>query len=640
MRSGTPRLIAGLLLLALVSGVLGPSATPSAQARRSLAPPLVRVGQAGYLLGRPVTAWLMSPRDATGQRYEVRDRGGDVVLRGRALPATGRWNKRYRAIHPLDLSALPEAGDYRVVLLTRPRVRSPWFHLGTAGELVDPLLADTIAFFQAQRDGTAVLVGDLRSGPSHGNDATARLYAWPLFADAEGEVIEGDLEPLGGDTDASGGWSDAGDYIKLTHTTAFADALLWAAARELAAAAPDTLVPEAAHGLAWLERMWHPDSGVLDLQVGLGTGAADGTIVGDHDVWRLPETDDQRVAAPERYLAHRPVFRANDAGTPVPPNLAGRVSAAFALASQVHAATDAGEARRLLDLAASLFTAAKVRDVTPEDVVTAIPAAWYPESSWRDDMAWAAAELALAGQALGDSRPGRWLDAGATFALGYLEYEAGGGTLDVYDTGALALAELVRALRASPDAADDVSVPMLLDGVRAQLEPARELAALDPFRAGVDYAGFDAAPHAFGLVATAGLYRQLTGDEMFVTFETAQLDWALGANAWGTSFLIGAGRSYPRCPHHMVANLAVGADGSTPILRGAVVSGPNAASLFDAGLDTPFPEMRPCPADGDDRFADLVGHGSRFVDDVRAWQTVEPAIDMTAIATLALALTR
>ena len=42
-------------------------------------------------------------------------------------------------------------------------------------------------------------------------------------------------------------------------------------------------------------------------------------------------------------------------------------------------------------------------------MVTALPHAFYPESSWRDDMAWGAAELALAGQALGDPRADTWL---------------------------------------------------------------------------------------------------------------------------------------------------------------------------------------------------------------------------------------
>jgi len=56
-------------------------------------------------------------------------------------------------------------------------------------------------------------------------------------------------------------------------------------------------------------------------------------------------------------------------------------------------------------------------------------------------------------------------------------------------------------------------------------------------------------------------------------------------------------------------------------------------------LPLPGPR-RACPADGVDAFAALTGHGSRYVDDVRSWQTVEPAIDFTAAALLAFALLR
>jgi hypothetical protein len=90
----------------------------------------------------------------------------------------------------------------------------------------------------------------------------------------------------------------------------------------------------------------------------------------------------------------------------------------------------------------------------------------------------------------------------------------------------------------------------------------------------------------------------------------------------------------------MTGNLATDRDGDPLTLRGAVVSGPNAESLFKDGLDEPFAEMRTCPATGRDPYARFTGHGSRFIDDVRAWQTVEPAIDMTATATFALALLR
>ncbi len=46
--------------------------------------------------------------------------------------------------------------------------------------------------------------------------------------------------------------------------------------------------------------------------------------------------------------------------------------------------------------------------------------------------------------------------------------------------------------------------------------------------------------------------------------------------------------------------------------------------------------MKPCPADGVDRYEEFTGRGSRYVDDVRSWQASEPADDFAAIAVYAL----
>ena len=133
-------------------------------------------------------------------------------------------------------------------------------------------------------------------------------------------------------TDLAGGWFDAGDFLKFSHTTAYADALLWATQRELGAAAPDDArCPEARFGLDWLAKAWHPDTGVHGPPGGHRVRAtARAPTSGDHDMWRLPEVDDGLTGDANRYLAHRPAFAANAPGAPVPPNLAGRIAAAFA----------------------------------------------------------------------------------------------------------------------------------------------------------------------------------------------------------------------------------------------------------------------------------------------------------------------
>ena len=102
--------------------------------------------------------------------------------------------------------------------------------------------------------------------------------------------------------------------------------------------------------------------------------------------------------------------------------------------------------------------------------------------------------------------------------------------------------------------------------------------------------------------------------------------------------MIGVGSSFPRCPQHVVANLSGRQDGRPPVLVGAVVNGRNNAGLFARGLDDFFANGHACPLGGGDALKPFTGHKSRFVDNVSAWQTVEPAIDFDAAAALALAL--
>ena len=439
--------------------------------------------------------------------------------------------------------------------------------------------------------------------------------------------------------DLAGGWFDAGDFIKFTHTTAYSVGLMYAAMRELGPDAPGSLRDEARFGQDWLERAWDADRGILYIQVGIGSGNTDGTFTGDHDLWRLPENDDALAGTENRYLSHRPAFRAGDPGAAIPPNLAGRMAAALALAAQVDATNDPARARAELETAAGIFAKAKTTKVKEADVVTALPHAFYPESSWRDDMEWGAAELALAGQALGDARAAQWLRAGTTWAKAYLAQEAGDDTFNLYDTSALAHADVVRAMRAAPGtsglALDEA--PLIAD-LRAQLEIGAARSREDPFGAGAIYDDFDAAPHTFGLISTARLYGDLTGDTAYASFATAQRDWALGANPWGVSLMIGVGSVFAECPQHVVANLSGSLDGTAPLLRGAVVNGPNSADLFADGLGEFFEEGKTCPAGGGDAYAAFNARGSQFVDDVRSWQTVEPAIDFTAAALLAFSL--
>ncbi|NRQ34195.1 hypothetical protein HII36_20410 [Nonomuraea sp. NN258] len=563
----------------------------------------IRVDQVGFAPGEAKHAYLMTTGAAAGARFKVLDRYGRVVLNGRAGHDLGAWNAAYPHVYDLDLSRLRKPGRYRV---TSAGLTSPPFEIAPGSPA--PAI---MTFFRGQRDG----------GARHRNDRAASVYEWPAFTGPDTDVIKGTLTRIGGPVDVEGGWFDAGDYLKFTHILAYVDTLMWASIRD---GGDQRLAKEARHGLKYLDKMWDGDSKTLYIQVGIGAGDEAGTFSGDHDVWRLPESDD---TSEHPYLKNRPVFRAAPPGEPISPNLAGRTAAAFALAAQLE--PDPRRAASLLEEGASVYAMARTTDVG--QLVTSLPYAFYPESAWRDDMELGAAELALAAQRLRDPRAADWLGQAAHWAGEYLRHEAGGDTFNLYDVSALAHRDLVRALRAHGAGAPGIGARLIAD-LRAQLEIGVARAAKDPFRAGAAHDQFDAVPHAFGLAVTSVLYRTVTGDRTYDAFGTQQRGWAFGANPWGVSFVAGVGTNAIRCPHYQMSNITGGP------ATGAVVNGPNSASLFDDGLGGHLDGMKPCPADGVDRYAQFTGRGSRFVDDVRSWQASEPADDFAAVALYAMSL--
>jgi hypothetical protein len=126
-------------------------------------------------------------------------------------------------------------------------------------------------------------------------------------------------------------------------------------------------------------------------------------------------------------------------------------------------------------------------------------------------------------------------------------------------------------------------------------------------------------------------YDDLTGTTTYGALGRRWLGNILGANAWGSSFVVGDGTTFPHCLQHQVANLAGSVDGSPPILAGAVVEGPNSYAAKGR-----FDEMRRCPADGANPFKEF-NADAVYRDDVQSYSTVEPAIDLTATSPLVFA---
>jgi endoglucanase len=609
---------------------------------------MFRVNQVGYPQGAAKRVLAMSDRRIRALGFAVRDSRGHAILRARASGA-GRWSSRY-VVYALDFSRVRAPGLYTL----RFDGRSVRVRVASGSALYRPLANAALSFLQSQRDGSEAIAGAMRRRPAHLGDASASVYRIPRF---RGTDLAGPLVPTGERVDVSGGWFDAGDYLKLVETASFVDVALYYSARDYPSGFSNypALLREARHGSDWLLKMWDQSRGVLYLQVGIGDGTASERILGDHDLWRLPQADERghpKQGSPRWFIAHRPVFAANAPGAPISPNLAGRVAAAFGLCAQLFAHTDPPYAQRCLLAGQAIYDRA---DTHPRGgLMSSVPIAYYTEPEWRDDMELGATELYLGTAALEGAEPSGlphpeaifYLSPAGSWANAYITAKGSGqDSLNVYDVSALADRDLVRILQTpqarfaiEEDEAVDVptSVPALVKDRHDQLELARRLAAREPFGLANPAMPDDTVSHALGYAVQVGLYRAMGGAGPFEGLGQTQLDWVLGANAWGSSFVVGAGSVFPHCLAAQIPNLSGSLNGRHRILRGAVVNGPVGVGEL-RGLGAPDGYRR-CPGRAmPDPFRAQTGHGLGYLDDVRSAMTSEPTDDLAALTLLAAA---
>jgi hypothetical protein len=610
--------------------------TSSNSAKPDAAKPaaFVRVNQVGYVEGDPKQARLLSPVGARGAPFQVIDAGGGVVLSGRAGAERGRWNASFRHVYGLDLSALHSSGVYSIVVEGPVSARSPTFKVASAADLYSGLAASAIRFLRAQRDGPQVDSSILGRQPSHLQDSKATVYATPSYRH---DRLKGRLEALGGSVDVQGGWMDAGDTLKYAETASFTEVALLYSLRGDPPALGSALQAgrdEARFGLQWLLSIWRPSPRRLIYQVGLGNGNS--KVLGAHDTtWGLPQRDDAlegTAGSQSHFVKYRPAFRDGPPRAGTSPNLAGRMAAAFALGAQVFAHDDPALAKRSLEAARTIFASARTRHVGR--LTTATPHSFYPEQEWRDDMELGAAELSLA-----QHGSVRYLRKAANWANAYAASPLNGtDTFNLYDVAALAHSELDRAMVAAHVVGDQisgVSWDSLAPDLVGQLRLAHRAAAHDPFGLGARYRDDDTVTHALGLAIESRMYDGLVKKPRFAAFGRTQRDFVLGDNAWGTSFVVGAGSRFPRCLHSPIANLQGSLDASPPVMQGAVVPGPvNPRDLEGLSLPSGF---RPCPVGGGDPFRRFDGFGARYVDNVVSSPTSEPSLDTAALGLMAFA---
>jgi len=231
-----------------------------------------------------------------------------------------------------------------------------------------------------------------------------------------------------------------------------------------------------------------------------------------------------------------------------------------------------------------------------------------------------------------------YLKQAVTYAQAYIN-STDKDTMNLYDISAISHQELVRRLQSyavtNGTFPVHATIQSLVDNLESNLKAAIELTEKDPFSLGLDYTQTsDITPHAFGLAVEALAYTDLIHSDPTLghhrlaiedayDLALAQMDWIFGNNAWGSSFVVGAGKTSPNCPQHQVANL-----NKMPLL-GAVIDGPNQKSNFK-GLSVPSNAVK-CPEKDSDPFKKYTARGVRYEDNVSAWPSSEPADDYSVL---------
>jgi endoglucanase len=606
----------------------------------------VRVNQIGYVSGASKRAYLMASATETGATFSILNSSGATVFGPAAIGALlGSWSTSYPDVYALDFDGFVTAGTYTIDVSGPIAAASPGFRIDSAANLYSSALANSLYFYENERDGPNYINSPLRTAPGHLNDESATVYFTPTFNKKD---TAGALKATGAVIDASGGWWDAGDYMKFVETHTYTVAMMLVGIRDFpsqmgAGSATSNFTAEAKFGLDWLQKMWSDSNQTLYYQVAIASGGH--AYVGDHDIWRLPQVDDtyQNCVSPYEYICHRPVLEnsAGASGAKISPNLAGRLAADFALCYTVYVASNTSYANQCLTAAEHVFDLA---DTAPSgNLLTAGPYDFYPEVEWRDDLELGATELYFAVQSCGTNCPinlhpaSYYLQQAATWANAYITGPNDAkDTLNLYDVSGLAHFELYRALglAGNPSGLATTQSSLVAD-LEKQLNNAMAQSSKDPFGFGFPWNTYDTTSHGGGLAVMGAEYNYLKGPALNgginpAVYANRQLANILGTNGWGTSLIVNDGSTFPLCMQHQVTNILPTPPNGPPFLSGAAVEGPNSAATKGT-----LTGMVACPPNGADQFAQFNSSTAVYRDNVQSYSTVEPAIDLTASSFLA-----
>jgi hypothetical protein len=547
---------------------------------------VIRVNLLGYTPQAEKTSVLCSLQPRNFETFSLERSDGTIVYRGiaRATGPYGPCISSYR----LDFSRYRKPGTYVAVA---DGVASPRFRIsgGAYRGIADTLLN----FMRDERSG----YNPLFHAYVHQHDGI--------------DVANGKYYPV------SGGWADAADELQYVDTSATATLTMMLAYRDFPHAFSGSgsgVRAEIRHGLDWLLAMY-PAPSLMFNQLGDDR---------DHRTFHVFTDDDSDYgwgkggARPIYPCTGRPqgLFNYKNQSTGIA-STAGKFASAFALAAQIYAKRDPAYARLLARKAREAFHLGQLHPGVCQTAPATAPY-YYMEADYADDMELAAAEL----YAL--TREPQYLHDGLAYAaMQPVKPWMGTDVAEHYEWYPFLNAGHYELWR-------DGDARVKSQMARYYREGLQRLAsrAHNAFDVGFPFL-WVSNDLAIATATQAYLYRRMTGDDTFASYEAAARDWLFGENLWGTSFVIGvpAGGPFPRHPQS-IENRRYGI-----VLRGGVVDGPVYRTVFES--------LKGIKLERPDAYAAFNTGFAVYHDDFWDYSTNEPVMSTSAdLIYLAAAMVR
>ena len=185
-----------LILFTMLTAITWPS---SLLAQTSF----IRVHQTGYVSSAPKRAYLMASSASTGSSFSVVNSGGSPVFSAALGADQGKWGT-FAHVYALDFDSVSTAGAYTISVSGAITATSSSFKINSGANLYSTPLANSLYFYENERDGANFIPTPLRTATGHLNDQTATVYNSPKFN--SNDLILGNLQPTGATINASGGW--------------------------------------------------------------------------------------------------------------------------------------------------------------------------------------------------------------------------------------------------------------------------------------------------------------------------------------------------------------------------------------------------------------------------------------------------